>query len=68
LLNDVDFRCFKKCIGSKFGSAKFERGEETCLQNCVDRFFDSHIFIVQRLPSPYWGPVLTSRLQIRGQH
>src|SRR5947207_2819840 len=41
-------RCFKKCIGSKFGSNKFERGEEVCLQNCVDRFFDSHIFIVER--------------------
>lgn len=40
--------CFKKCIGTKFGASQFERGEGACVQNCVDRFFDSHLFIILR--------------------
>jgi hypothetical protein len=45
---ELTSRCFKKCIGSKFSSGKFEKGEEACVLNCVDRFFDSHLYIVQR--------------------
>jgi len=51
LLTKIDCRCFKKCVGPKFGSSTFEKREETCVQNCVDRFFDAHIFIVNRYGS-----------------
>jgi len=50
------------------GGSKFERGEEACVQNCVDRFFDSHLFIIQRYGILCVARGLMSRLQNRGQH
>lgn len=39
--------CWDKCI-TKVGN-KIERGEETCLTNCVERFLDTSMFIIKRL-------------------
>ncbi|TKA57733.1 hypothetical protein B0A53_00882 [Rhodotorula sp. CCFEE 5036] len=36
------------CIKGAPG-ARFSRGEEACLSNCVDRFLDSSLFIVKSL-------------------
>ena len=36
--------CWDKCITSI--GARFGRGEEACLSNCVERFLDSSLFIV----------------------
>ncbi|EIW65779.1 hypothetical protein TREMEDRAFT_35819, partial [Tremella mesenterica DSM 1558] len=30
-------------------SSKFSRGEASCLENCVDRFLDSSLFLVKQL-------------------
>ncbi|KIJ68232.1 hypothetical protein HYDPIDRAFT_56874, partial [Hydnomerulius pinastri MD-312] len=40
--------CWDKCITSTPGS-RFARGEESCLANCVDRFLDSSLFMVQQI-------------------
>ncbi|RIB26639.1 Tim10/DDP family zinc finger-domain-containing protein [Gigaspora rosea] len=39
--------CWDKCITKV--SNKIDRGEETCLVNCVERFLDTSLFIVKRL-------------------
>ncbi|KAL1926100.1 hypothetical protein VTP01DRAFT_6137 [Rhizomucor pusillus] len=39
--------CWDKCI-SKINN-KLDRSEEACLANCVERFLDTSVFIVQRL-------------------
>ena len=39
--------CWDKCVGTP--GSKLSRGEESCLQNCVDRFLDTSYFIVNRL-------------------
>ncbi|BGP54862.1 hypothetical protein JCM8202_003370 [Rhodotorula sphaerocarpa] len=40
--------CWDLCIKGAPG-ARFSRGEEACLSNCVDRFLDSSLFIVKFL-------------------
>ncbi|KDN37813.1 putative TIM8-translocase of the mitochondrial inner membrane [Tilletiaria anomala UBC 951] len=40
--------CWDKCITSSIG-ARFGRGEEACLSNCVERFLDSSLYIVKQL-------------------
>ncbi|KAH7107014.1 Tim10/DDP family zinc finger-domain-containing protein [Auriculariales sp. MPI-PUGE-AT-0066] len=40
--------CWDKCItGSSFG--RFSSKEESCLNNCVDRFLDTSLFMVKKL-------------------
>ncbi|GAK61929.1 mitochondrial import inner membrane translocase subunit TIM8 [Moesziomyces antarcticus] len=41
-------RCWDQCIKSSIGSS-FGRGEEACLSNCVERFLDTSLFIVNKL-------------------
>ncbi|CEP24470.1 TIM8 [Cyberlindnera jadinii] len=41
-------RCFKKCVES-VGNGQLSNQEETCLANCVNRFLDTNIKIVQGL-------------------
>ncbi|KAG0658412.1 hypothetical protein C6P46_005775 [Rhodotorula mucilaginosa] len=36
-------------LGPGAPGARFSRGEEACLSNCVDRFLDSSLFIVKSL-------------------
>ncbi|KAI5475984.1 mitochondrial import inner membrane translocase subunit TIM8 [Pseudohyphozyma bogoriensis] len=40
--------CWDKCITGSIGG-RFSRGEESCLVNCVDRFLDTSMFIVNSL-------------------
>lgn len=40
--------CWDKCITGTPGS-RFARGEESCLANCVDRFLDSSLFVVNQV-------------------
>ncbi|KIO25223.1 hypothetical protein M407DRAFT_25446 [Tulasnella calospora MUT 4182] len=40
--------CWTKCITGSV-STRFSRGEESCLLNCVDRFLDTSLFIVNKL-------------------
>ena len=32
--------CWKKCITGNLKSGSLDKGEETCLANCVERFMD----------------------------
>ncbi|WFD27441.1 Mitochondrial import inner membrane translocase subunit tim8 [Malassezia nana] len=41
-------RCWDQCMTSSIG-ARFGRGEEACLSNCVERFLDTSLFIVGTL-------------------
>ncbi|KTW26097.1 hypothetical protein T552_02992 [Pneumocystis carinii B80] len=41
-------RCFKRCITNKLGN-NLDRSEETCLQNCVDRWLDVNIHLIKYL-------------------
>lgn len=41
--------CWKKCITGKISAGKLDRNEESCTQNCVDRFMDGNLLILKRL-------------------
>ncbi|WFD36039.1 Mitochondrial import inner membrane translocase subunit tim8 [Malassezia cuniculi] len=43
-------RCWDQCMTGSIG-ARFGRGEEACLSNCVERFLDTSLFIVKKLES-----------------
>ena len=57
--------CWDKCVQST-PSTKFARGEETCLFNCVDRFFDASSFLIGKVSPPNLKPsVLIPGLKIQ---
>jgi hypothetical protein len=41
--------CFKKCITGKISAGTLDKSEETCAQNCVERYMDSNIAVFQHL-------------------
>jgi len=41
--------CWKKCVTGKISSGKLERGEESCTQNCVERFLDANDAVLRHL-------------------
>ncbi|KEF61843.1 uncharacterized protein A1O9_03414 [Exophiala aquamarina CBS 119918] len=41
--------CFKKCITSSITSGKMAGKEETCMSNCVNRWYDSNLQILKHL-------------------
>ncbi len=41
--------CWKKCITGKISGSKLSSGEETCTQNCVERFLDSNMAVLKHL-------------------
>ncbi|KAJ7597239.1 Tim10/DDP family zinc finger-domain-containing protein, partial [Mycena floridula] len=45
--------CWDKCITGT-PSTRFSRGEESCLLNCVDRFFDTSMFLVKKVCAAYF--------------
>ncbi|KAJ5179623.1 hypothetical protein N7492_002833 [Penicillium capsulatum] len=45
-LNDT---CWKKCITSNISSGSLSKSEETCAQNCVDRWMDTQMSILKQL-------------------
>ncbi|KAF9535829.1 Tim10/DDP family zinc finger-domain-containing protein [Crepidotus variabilis] len=40
--------CWDKCVTGT-PSTKFSRSEENCLSNCVERFLDTSIFLVNQV-------------------
>lgn len=41
--------CWTKCMTAKITSTAIEKSENTCLENCVNRFIDSQKTIVKQL-------------------
>ncbi|PWW80344.1 hypothetical protein C7212DRAFT_311340 [Tuber magnatum] len=41
--------CWTKCITGKISGATVDRSENSCLENCVNRFIDSQKTIVRQL-------------------
>ncbi|CAI7623646.1 unnamed protein product [Penicillium palitans] len=52
-LNEV---CWEKCITSKITSGTLDKSEETCAQNCVDRWMDTSLSILSKLDNMRNGP------------
>ncbi|KAJ5169132.1 Mitochondrial import inner membrane translocase subunit TIM8 [Penicillium canariense] len=52
-LNDT---CFKKCIvGKSITSGTLDRSEEACAANCVERWMDMQMGVLQKLGSMRGG-------------
>ncbi|KAI0047801.1 hypothetical protein FA95DRAFT_1491972, partial [Auriscalpium vulgare] len=47
-IHNLTSMCWDKCITST-PSTRFSRGEEGCLANCVERFLDTSLFIVNKI-------------------
>ncbi|RFU35876.1 hypothetical protein B7463_g525, partial [Scytalidium lignicola] len=43
--------CWKKCVTGSIKSGKLEKGEESCTQNCVNRFLDANMTVIKHLDS-----------------
>jgi hypothetical protein len=41
--------CWKKCVTGSIRSGKLEKGEESCTQNCVERFLDANFTVIKHL-------------------
>lgn len=41
--------CFKKCIKGSISSGRLTTKEDTCMQNCVNRFMDSNLAVLRHL-------------------
>ena len=41
--------CWTKCMTKGISSGKLDRGEESCTQNCVDRFLDANEAVLKQL-------------------
>ncbi|KAK4137321.1 hypothetical protein BT67DRAFT_438580 [Trichocladium antarcticum] len=41
--------CWKKCVASSIRNGELDKGERSCLQNCVDRFMDANLVTLKHL-------------------
>lgn len=41
--------CWKKCITSKISGGNLDKSEQACAMNCVERYMDTNISMVQHL-------------------
>ncbi|KLJ10437.1 hypothetical protein EMPG_14174 [Blastomyces silverae] len=41
--------CWKKCVTGKISSGNLDRNEESCAQNCVDRWIDASTVMFKHL-------------------
>ncbi|KAH8702632.1 putative magnesium and cobalt transport protein and translocase of inner mitochondrial membrane [Talaromyces proteolyticus] len=41
--------CWKKCVTGRITSNRLDSSEESCTQNCVDRWMDSNLAILKHL-------------------
>lgn len=41
--------CWRKCVTGTIRSGKLDKNEETCAQNCVDRFLDANFTVIKHL-------------------
>ncbi|KAJ9106249.1 Mitochondrial import inner membrane translocase subunit tim8 [Naganishia friedmannii] len=47
-IHELTDKCWNTCITGSL-SGKFSRPEASCLENCVDRFLDTSLFIVKQI-------------------
>ena len=47
--HDLTETCFKKCVTGPIKNGKLDRGEETCMANCTERFFDANLLTMKHL-------------------
>ncbi|KAL2039159.1 hypothetical protein N7G274_008208 [Stereocaulon virgatum] len=50
--------CWTKCITKGISSGKLDRNEESCTQNCVDRFLDANEAVLKHLNALRGGNVM----------
>ncbi|GAB1320582.1 Mitochondrial import inner membrane translocase subunit tim8 [Madurella fahalii] len=43
--------CWKKCVTGNIKSNALDKGEQTCLANCVERFMDANFATMKHLAS-----------------
>lgn len=48
MVHQLTEMCFKKCVSSVSGG-KLAGKEESCVENCVGRFFDSNLAVLKHL-------------------
>ncbi|KAK2749162.1 Mitochondrial import inner membrane translocase subunit tim8 [Myotisia sp. PD_48] len=48
-VHDLTATCFSKCVPGKISSGKLDKAEESCAQNCVDRWIDANITVLKYL-------------------
>ncbi|KAL6249994.1 Mitochondrial import inner membrane translocase subunit tim8 [Rhinocladiella similis] len=48
-VHELTEMCFKKCITGSISSGKLASKEESCMSNCVNRFMDSNLAVLQHL-------------------
>ncbi|WEW56287.1 Mitochondrial import inner membrane translocase subunit tim8 [Emydomyces testavorans] len=41
--------CWKKCMTGKVTAGGLDRNEETCAQNCVERWMDANLAVLKHL-------------------
>ncbi|KAH8821578.1 Tim10/DDP family zinc finger-domain-containing protein [Xylogone sp. PMI_703] len=41
--------CWKKCVTGSIKSGKLDKNEESCTQNCVNRFLDANMTVIKHL-------------------
>ncbi|KAE8147373.1 Tim10/DDP family zinc finger-domain-containing protein [Aspergillus avenaceus] len=41
--------CWTKCITTKISSGRLDHSEETCAQNCVERWMDTNLAVLKHL-------------------
>ena len=46
VLTDI---CWKKCVTGGVKNAALDKGEQSCLANCVDRFLDVNFMTLKHL-------------------
>ncbi|WVQ93023.1 mitochondrial import inner membrane translocase subunit TIM8 [Kwoniella sp. CBS 9459] len=47
-IHELTNTCWNTCITGSI-SSKFSKSEAQCLENCVDRFLDSSLYIVRQI-------------------
>ncbi|KAE8191267.1 hypothetical protein CF335_g6131, partial [Tilletia laevis] len=48
-IHDLTNMCWTKCKGTSSISSDFNRGEAACLSNCVERFLDTSLHVVNQI-------------------
>ncbi|PWA00334.1 hypothetical protein BB558_003606 [Smittium angustum] len=56
-IHEFTSRCWEKCI-SNSKSGTLDKSESSCLENCVNRFIDSSVYIVRNLQNPMKPTIL----------
>ncbi|KAK9470874.1 Tim10/DDP family zinc finger-domain-containing protein [Dipodascopsis tothii] len=48
-VHDFTDMCFKKCVTKPIATGTLDRDEEPCISNCVHRFLDANISVVNMI-------------------